>query len=225
MRADRRARRCGGQELRHRGRRRAAEARRSAGSQQPGDLRADEDRASARGRRDPRARQRAVASASRPPPTVRSRSRSPRPTAMPSGREAKAMRNATGSMPRRSARITDFFAFYRSMQAYEEGLKSNDTRLVISPNSEFFQYFNNPSGVASARPAAEGTGRRSLADVVASRAMSDLLVGFGLGLCDRGPAMGPRSKARFQASGTGRIDELSSNCAPEAPWPLPPGFS
>jgi membrane protease subunit HflC len=40
----------------------------------------------------------------------------------------------------------DFFAFYRSMQAYEEGLKSNDTRLVISPNSEFFQYFNNPSG-------------------------------------------------------------------------------
>jgi len=40
----------------------------------------------------------------------------------------------------------DFFAFYRSMQAYEEGLKSNDTRLVISPTSEFFQYFNNPSG-------------------------------------------------------------------------------
>lgn len=40
----------------------------------------------------------------------------------------------------------DFFAFYRSMQAYEEGLKSSDTRLVISPNSEFFRYFGNPSG-------------------------------------------------------------------------------
>lgn len=40
----------------------------------------------------------------------------------------------------------DFFAFYRSMQAYEEGLKSNDTRLVISPNTEFFQYFNSPNG-------------------------------------------------------------------------------
>jgi membrane protease subunit HflC len=40
----------------------------------------------------------------------------------------------------------DFFAFYRSMQAYEEGLKSNDTRLVISPSSEFFQYFNDPRG-------------------------------------------------------------------------------
>ncbi len=40
----------------------------------------------------------------------------------------------------------DFFAFYRSMQAYEEGLKSSDTRLVISPNSEFFRYFGNPTG-------------------------------------------------------------------------------
>ena len=40
----------------------------------------------------------------------------------------------------------DFFAFYRSMQAYEEGLKSSDTRLVISPNTEFFQYFNSPNG-------------------------------------------------------------------------------
>lgn len=42
----------------------------------------------------------------------------------------------------------DFFAFYRSMQAYEEGLKSDDTRLVISPDSDFFRYFNNPRGGA-----------------------------------------------------------------------------
>ncbi len=35
----------------------------------------------------------------------------------------------------------DFFSFYRSMQAYEQGLKSQDTRLVISPNSDFFRYF------------------------------------------------------------------------------------
>lgn len=40
----------------------------------------------------------------------------------------------------------DFFSFWRSMQAYEQGLKSQDTRLVISPNSEFFRYFNNPLG-------------------------------------------------------------------------------
>jgi membrane protease subunit HflC len=46
------------------------------------------------------------------------------------------------------SRDPDFFAFYRSMQAYEEGLKSNDTRLVISPNTEFFRYFTNPNGNA-----------------------------------------------------------------------------
>ncbi|WP_210484905.1 protease modulator HflC [Microvirga antarctica] len=40
----------------------------------------------------------------------------------------------------------DFFSFFRSMQAYETGLKSGDTRLVMSPNSEFFRYFNDPLG-------------------------------------------------------------------------------
>jgi len=43
-------------------------------------------------------------------------------------------------------RDPDFFAFYRSMQAYEQGLKSGDTRMVISPDSEFFRYFNSASG-------------------------------------------------------------------------------
>jgi len=44
----------------------------------------------------------------------------------------------------------DFFAFYRSMQAYEVGMKSSDksveTRMLLSPDSEFFKYFNNPTG-------------------------------------------------------------------------------
>jgi membrane protease subunit HflC len=48
-----------------------------------------------------------------------------------------------------------FFAFWRSMQAYEAGLKSSDTRLVLSPNSDFFRFFNRPSGVAP--PAAAPT--------------------------------------------------------------------
>ncbi len=39
-------------------------------------------------------------------------------------------------------RDRDFFAFYRSMQAYEEALKGSHTRMVLSPNSEFFHYFN-----------------------------------------------------------------------------------
>ena len=36
----------------------------------------------------------------------------------------------------------DFFAFYRSMQAYEHGLKSNDTRMLLTPESSFFRYFH-----------------------------------------------------------------------------------
>lgn len=49
-----------------------------------------------------------------------------------------------------------FFAFYRSMQAYETGLKSKDTRFLLKPDSSFFRFFNNPSGVlpAPAAPAA-----------------------------------------------------------------------
>jgi membrane protease subunit HflC len=48
----------------------------------------------------------------------------------------------------------DFFAFYRSMQAYQAGLKASDTRFVISPTGSFFRYFGDPSGT----PAAEKPG-------------------------------------------------------------------
>jgi membrane protease subunit HflC len=48
----------------------------------------------------------------------------------------------------------DFFAFYRSMTAYENGLKSADTRFLLRPDSEFFKFFGNASGApAAATPA------------------------------------------------------------------------
>ena len=54
-------------------------------------------------------------------------------------------------------RDPDFFAFYRSMQAYEAGLRSTDTRLLLSPESDFFRFFGSPAGQrASARPSAPG---------------------------------------------------------------------
>jgi len=52
----------------------------------------------------------------------------------------------------------DFFAFYRSMQAYETGLKAGDTRLLLKPDSNFFRYFNNPSGKPPAGDAAPSAG-------------------------------------------------------------------
>ncbi len=38
----------------------------------------------------------------------------------------------------------DFFAFYRSMQAYQDALPGDNTTIVLSPNSEFFRYFEAP---------------------------------------------------------------------------------
>jgi membrane protease subunit HflC len=54
----------------------------------------------------------------------------------------------------------DFFAFYRSMQAYEASLKSGDTRLLLKPDTNFFRYFNDPSGKsrASTTPPAATSG-------------------------------------------------------------------
>ncbi|TKT72248.1 protease modulator HflC [Afipia massiliensis] len=44
----------------------------------------------------------------------------------------------------------DFFTFYRSMSAYENSLKNNDTRFLLRPDSEFFRYFANPTGKPAA---------------------------------------------------------------------------
>lgn len=44
----------------------------------------------------------------------------------------------------------EFFAFYRSMQAYAKSLSSSGTTLVLKPDSEFFKYL----GMDKAKPAA-----------------------------------------------------------------------
>ncbi len=38
----------------------------------------------------------------------------------------------------------EFSAFFRSMQAYETAFQKGDTRMVLSPDSPFFRYFNQP---------------------------------------------------------------------------------
>ncbi|MBR1125355.1 protease modulator HflC [Bradyrhizobium lablabi] len=49
----------------------------------------------------------------------------------------------------------DFFAFYRSMSAYETGLRANDTRFLLRPDSDFFRFFGSASGKnGAATPAA-----------------------------------------------------------------------
>jgi modulator of FtsH protease HflC len=42
----------------------------------------------------------------------------------------------------------EFFAFYRSMQAYERSFDNGRTRALISPKSDFFRYFSTPTPAA-----------------------------------------------------------------------------
>lgn len=58
------------------------------------------------------------------------------------------------------SRDPGFFEFYRSMAAYSAALSSQDTTLVLSPDSEFFRYFGKAAGTAqqpSAAPAPAAT--------------------------------------------------------------------
>ena len=38
-------------------------------------------------------------------------------------------------------RNPEFYSFYRSMEAYRQGLRSRSDVMVLDPNSEFFKYF------------------------------------------------------------------------------------
>ena len=40
----------------------------------------------------------------------------------------------------------EFFSFYRSMQAYRTALGADDTTMVLSPDSDFFQFFSSMTG-------------------------------------------------------------------------------
>lgn len=60
------------------------------------------------------------------------------------GQRNKVFADAFGKDP-------EFFEFYRSMQSYRNALQSDGTTMVLSPDSEFFQYFQSdtksaPSG-------------------------------------------------------------------------------
>ncbi|KQT86080.1 protease modulator HflC [Aurantimonas sp. Leaf443] len=55
------------------------------------------------------------------------------------------------------SRNPEFFEFFRSMRAYREALANTGTTMVLSPESEFFRYFNDagtgsPSGAAAPAP-------------------------------------------------------------------------
>ncbi|MEM9146485.1 MAG: protease modulator HflC [Pseudomonadota bacterium] len=46
-------------------------------------------------------------------------------------------------------RDPEFFAFYRSLRAYERALQGQNSTMVISPESEFFEYLKNDGGLSA----------------------------------------------------------------------------
>ena len=61
--------------------------------------------------------------------------------------EADAERNAI--FAEAFGRDPEFFEFYRSMRAYEVSLRPGTTSLVLSPDSEFFNYLKSDQGAAA----------------------------------------------------------------------------
>jgi modulator of FtsH protease HflC len=47
----------------------------------------------------------------------------------------------------------EFFAFYRSMQAYQNSFNNGQTRALLSPKSDFFRYFSTPTPLPEAATA------------------------------------------------------------------------
>ena len=51
-----------------------------------------------------------------------------------------------GSWARLTVEDPEFSAFYRSLQAYQDALPASDTTAILSPDSEFFRYFQQAPG-------------------------------------------------------------------------------
>mgnify|MGYP001821217086 CR=1 FL=1 len=64
--------------------------------------------------------------------------------------EADANRNAIYAEA--FGRDPEFFAFYRSLGAYERALNSENSTMVITPDSEFFEYLKSDTGTLAEAP-------------------------------------------------------------------------
>ena len=73
--------------------------------------------------------------------------------------EGEAQRN--GIFADAFQRDPGFFEFYRSMAAYTAALQNSGTTMVLSPDSEFFKYFQDSSGSAGTPTPAPAPGATS----------------------------------------------------------------
>ncbi|SNB64894.1 membrane protease subunit HflC [Arboricoccus pini] len=52
------------------------------------------------------------------------------------------------------AKDSGFFEFYRSMQAYRAALSDGSTNIILTPDNQFFRYFDDPTALPSGKGAA-----------------------------------------------------------------------
>jgi membrane protease subunit HflC len=45
----------------------------------------------------------------------------------------------------------DFYAFYRRMEAYKQAFGAGGSTMILSPDTDFFRYFNDPAGPPAAK--------------------------------------------------------------------------
>ena len=81
--------------------------------------------------------------------------------AIEEGREIPATaQRAKGEGDAQAARIyaeafqrnSEFYSFYRSMEAYRQSLRSKSDVMVLDPSSDFFKYLKNPGRGKSSAP-------------------------------------------------------------------------
>ena len=123
---------------------------------------------------------------------------------------------AATAMPRRRRTYGDafgqdkqFFAFYRSLQAYRDALNGKDTAFVLSPEGNFFRFFG---GVPGAMSTAGGNAAPQSANAPPAPGLRD----WDRRRRDRRLALGRRQERRpLRRSRRFGAERRSPRCAPD----------
>ena len=75
---------------------------------------------------------------------------------------------------------TEFFEFYRSMQAYRAALVNTGTTIMLSPDSEFFRYFGSNGQLPAANPNLATPIQPTAAPITAPASTGPALDGLGI---------------------------------------------
>ena len=112
------------------------------------------------------------------------------------GCAARAMPSAAQIYARAYSKDPEFYAFYRSLQAYDRSLGKDGDLLVVTPDGEFFKYLKDPGKPQPGTSDALRCARSRVARM--SLNLTDLLAALGLFLVLEGiaPFLNPQGVKR-----------------------------